>query len=123
MLLGVMGIIVFSVSEMSENKKQRFNVWILLALSIVTLIVDVIALSAILYRLSEYGFTPNRTAVLGSNMLIFGNLVWIMVDLYKASFKKAPINKVELTIARYLPIYMLWTVIVVFGFPLIFGMK
>jgi len=118
-----MGIIVFSVSEMSENKKQRFNVWILLALSIVTLIVDVIALSAILYRLSEYGFTPNRTAVLGSNMLIFGNLVWIMVDLYKASFKKAPINKVELTIARYLPIYMLWTVIVVFGFPLIFGMK
>ncbi|MBN2600987.1 MAG: DUF4153 domain-containing protein, partial [Candidatus Marinimicrobia bacterium] len=123
LLLGVMAIIVFSVSEISVNKKQRFNKLILFALSIITLIVDLVALSAILYRLGEFGFTPNRTAVLGSNLLIFGNLVLIMIDLYNVEFKGKKIKTVELTIARYLPIYTAWTMFVSFGLPFIFGMK
>jgi hypothetical protein len=123
MLLGVMAIIVFSVSETSVNKRQRFNELTLLLLTIVTLIVDLVALSAILYRLGEFGFTPNRTAVLGSNLLIFGNLVLIMIDLYKVGFKGKEIKSVELTIARYLPIYTIWTIFVTFGLPLIFGLK
>jgi len=123
MLLGVMGIIVFSISETSINKKQKFNEMTLFMLTIVTLIIDLVALSAILYRLGEYGFTPNRTAVLGSNLLIFGNLILIMIDLYKVNFKSAGIKKVELTISKYLPIYMIWTIFVVIGFPLIFGLK
>lgn len=123
MLLGVMGIIVFSVSETSLNKKQRFNEMILLMLSIITLIVDLIALSAILYRLGEFGFTPNRIAVLGSNLLIFGNLVLIMIDLYRVNFKNSEIKIVEMTIAKYLPIYALWTIFMVFILPFIFGLK
>ncbi|MDI3520885.1 MAG: hypothetical protein PWR04_873 [Anaerophaga sp.] len=123
LLLGVMAIIVFSVSETSEGEKQKFSELTLFVLSIITLMVDLIALSAIVYRLGEYGFSPNRTAVLGSNLLIFGNLVWIMIELYKVCFKDDDIKKVELIIARYLPVYALWTIFVTFGFPLIFGMK
>lgn len=123
MLLGVMGIIVFSVSEASAIKKQKFTEITLFALSIITLIVDMVALSAILYRLGEFGFTPNRTAVLGSNLLIFGNLVLIMIDLYKVNFKNKPVKEVELTIAGYLPVYLTWTIFVVFAMPFIFGMK
>ncbi len=123
MLLGVMGIIVFAVSETSINKKQRFNEIILLVLSVVSLIIDLVALSAILYRLGEFGFTPNRVAVLGSNLLIFANLVLIMVDLIKVNFKNGEINQVELTIAKYLPIYTMWTVFVVFTLPIIFSFK
>lgn len=123
MLLGVMGIVVFSISETSVNRKQRFNELTLFALSIITLIIDLVALSAILYRLGEYGFTPNRTAVLGSNLLIFGNLLLIMIDLYKINFKNKEIKQVEFTIAKYLPIYTLWTIFVVFGLPWIFGLK
>jgi hypothetical protein len=124
MLLGVVAIIFFSVSGTSVNKKQRFSELILFTLSIITLIVDLIALSAILYRLGdEYGFTPNRTAVLGLNLLIFVNLILIMIDLYKVGFKGKEIKTVELTIAGFLPIYTVWTFLVTFGFPLIFGMK
>lgn len=123
MLLGVMAIIVFSVSETSNNKKQRFNEWILLLLSMVTLIIDLVALSAILYRLGEYGFTPNRTAVLGSNLLFFGNLVLIMIDLYRVNFKNKEISQVELRIAWYLPVYVVWSIFVVFALPFIFGLK
>jgi hypothetical protein len=123
MLLGVMGTIVFSVSEISLNKKQRFGETVLFILAIVTLLIDLIALSAIIYRLGAYGFTPNRTAVLGSNVLIIVNLSMFAVDLFKINFGNAEITKVEMTISRYLPVYAAWTFIVVFGFPLIFGMK
>jgi len=123
MLLGVMGIIVFSISETSIHKKQKFSEMILFVLTLVTLIIDLFALSAIFYRLSEFGITPNRMAVVGSNLLIFGNIVFIMIDLYKVNFKNADIKSVEMTISKYLPVYMLWTLIVVFGFPFIFGMK
>ena len=123
MLLGVMGIIAFSVSETSIHKKQKFNELIIFAIVVVTLIIDLVALSAILYRVGEYGFTPNRTAVFGSNLLIFINLTLIMVDLYRVNFKNKDIRQVELTIAGYLPIYALWTILVVFGFPFIFGLK
>jgi hypothetical protein len=123
MLIGVMAIIVFSVSESSVYGKQRFSEMVLFILSIVTLIVNLIALSAIFYRLGEYGLTPNRLAILGSNILIFINLILIMVDLYKINFMKADLEKVELTVAKYLPLYIVWIIIVIFGFPLIFGMR
>jgi hypothetical protein len=123
MLLGVMGIIVFSVSETSIKRKQKLNEMLLFILSIITLIINLIALSAIFYRLGEYGITPNRLAVLGSNILIFGNLVLIMIDLYKINFKKSEIEKVGLTISKYLPVYILWILIVIFAFPLFFRMK
>ena len=123
MLIGVMGIIIFSVSETSVYGKQRFSEMVLFILSIVALIVNLIALSAIFYRLGEYGLTPNRLAILGSNILIFINLILIMVDLYKINFMKADLEKVELTVAKYLPLYIVWIIIVIFGFPLIFGMR
>ncbi len=123
MLIGVMAVIVFSISETSSGSKQKFTEMILFVLSLVTVIIDLIALSAIFYRLGAFGFTPNRLAVLGSNILVLINLVIIIIDLYKVNFRKALIKDVEHTIARYLPVYLAWVVFVVFAFPLIFGMK
>jgi hypothetical protein len=123
MLLGVMGIIVFSISETSIHNKQKFSEMVLFALTAVTLVIDLFALSAIFYRLSSFGITPNRMAVVVSNILIFGNIVLIMIDLYKVNFKNADIKSVGMTISKYLPVYLVWTLIVVFCFPFIFGMK
>ncbi len=123
MLLGVMAVIVFSIPETSATRKQKFNEMILFILSIITVMIDLIALSAIFYRLGTFGITPNRLAVLGSNILILGNLVLLINDLYKVNFKKALVKEVELTIAKYLPVYLIWMLFVIFGFPLIFSMK
>jgi hypothetical protein len=123
MLIGVMAVIVFSISETSIIKKQKFNELTLFVLSIVTVIIDLIALSAIFYRLGTFGITPNRLAVLGSNILILANLAWLIFELYKVNFKKALIREVELTIAKYIPVYLIWILLVIFGFPLIFSMR
>lgn len=123
MLLGVMGIIIFSVSETSAIRNQKFNEIILFALSIITIIIDLIALSAIFYRLGEYGLTPNRLAVLVSNILVLINLILIMTDLFRINFKKEEFKIVEMSVSKFLPVYLLWIITVIFGFPLIFGMK
>lgn len=123
MLLGVMAIVVFSVAGTASHEKQHFNEWILFMLSLLTLAVDLVALSAIIYRVGEFGFTPNRTAVLGSNLLILAHLVLITIDLFKVVWKGNEMKIVEQTIARYLPLYAAWTLFVAFFFPVIFGWK
>jgi hypothetical protein len=123
LLVGVMAIIFFSVAEMSKSTKSNIQVWILFLLSAMTIIVNCVALSAILFRISEWGFTPNRTAILGGNILILVNLVLVTAKIFKAVSRKEDVNEVGKVIASYLPIYFIWTIIVTFIFPLIFAFK
>jgi hypothetical protein len=123
MLLGVMALIIFSVSETSEIRNQKLNSSVLFALSVITIVIDLIALSAIFYRLGEYGLTPNRLAVLVSNILILGNLILIMFDLFRVNFRGREFKTVEFTVSKYLPVYLVWIIFVTFGFPFIFGMR
>lgn len=122
LLIGVMAIIFFSVAETSRSKSQA-EVWVLFLLSVVTIIVNGVALSAILFRISEWGITPNRAAVLGGNVLILANLLLVTWQLFRVLSKKAGITGVGKAITFYLPIYFLWTIIVTFLFPFIFGFK
>jgi len=123
LLIGVMAIIFFSVAETSKVTKSQTEIWVLFLLSAVTIIVNGIALSAILFRISEWGITPNRAAVLGSNALILINLLLVTAQLFKVISRKADVNEVGKTIASYLPVYFVWTIIVVFVFPFLFGFK
>ncbi|HMH31446.1 MAG TPA: hypothetical protein VK543_00360 [Puia sp.] len=122
LLIGVMAIIFFSVAETSKIKSLN-EVWVLFLLSVVTIIVNGIALSAILFRIAALGITPNRAAVLGGNVLMLINLLLVTVQLFRVISKKANITKVGKVIAFYLPIYFLWTIVVTFIFPLLFGFK
>lgn len=123
LLIGVMALIFFSVAESTGKKKIGIDFWILLFLSIVTILVNGIALSAILFRISEWGITPNRMAVLGSNILMLIHLLMIGFKLFKTITRQLEAFEVGKTIVRYIPIYFLWAALVVFIFPLIFGFK
>lgn len=123
LLIGVMAIIFFSVAETSDTNKSRAGVWVLLLLSVVTIIVNGVALSAIVFRISEMGFTPNRTAVLGANILILINLLLVSAQLFAVISRKAELGGVGKVMARYLPVYLVWTIIVTVLFPLVFGFK
>jgi hypothetical protein len=123
LLLGVMALIFFSVAESSRTFKHNAEIWILTFLSIVTIIINGIALSAILYRIIDGGITPNRAAVLGGNSIIFINLVLVTVQLIRTLSKKSDISSVGNVITRYLPVYLAWVAIVTFLFPFLFGFK
>ena len=123
LLVGVMALIFFSVAEGSSKERQPFGIWILLLLSLATIVVNGVALSAIIFRISEWGFTPNRTAVLGGNILILTHLLVVSWRLYHSAAKEAELSQVGRSIVIYLPVYMLWSAVVVFLLPVIFGFE
>jgi hypothetical protein len=122
MLLAVMAIIVFSVSELDKSKERNINVLILFALAVLALITNSIALVAIITRVAN-GLTPNRTVVLVSNILIFVNLILIAKNLFLSYLKSNQLDSVENTVAKYLTIYFVWTIIVIFVLPFVFWFK
>ena len=123
LLMGVMALILFSIAEAGKANKNKFSLMTLFGLSALTIIVNGIALSAIVYRINEFGFSANRIAVLGGNLLIFINLALVSYKLFLTSFKNGSIEEIEETIASYLPIYAIWTGLVAFLMPLIFQFK
>jgi hypothetical protein len=122
LLIGVMGIIFFSFSE-SDKTKTATEIWILFLLSAITIIVNGIAISAILFRITEWGITPNRAAILGVNVLILVHLFLVTTKLFRLVQGKNNIATVGKSIASFLPIYFIWTILVTFIFPLLFGFK
>lgn len=123
LLVGVMAIIFFSIAEASRHEKTATEIWILLMLSFVTIIVNGIVLAAILFRISSWGLTPNRLAVLGGNVLILINILLVTRQLYLVASKKKDAAEVGTSIAAYLPVYAAWAIIVTFLFPVIFGFR
>jgi hypothetical protein len=122
MLLAVMAIIVFSVSELDKSRSKDFNVLVLFCLSVLAIIINAIVFSAIITRVG-YGLTPNRTVVLISNLLIFGNLILISRQLFRTYFMDDSLDGVEQAVAKYLTVYALWTLVVVFVLPFVFQFR
>ncbi|MFA6126291.1 MAG: hypothetical protein WC699_03205 [Bacteroidales bacterium] len=122
MLLGVLALIIFSVSGIGEEKSGNKNQLILILLSVAAIVINSIALSAIISRVME-GLTPNRLVVLITNLLIFINLILIAVKLIRIRFKGVATEGIEKTVAGYLTVYAIWTVIAIFILPLAFGFR
>lgn len=123
LLIGVMALILFSVAETAGDQKSKIASSLLFLLSLVTVIVNSIALSAIIFRISEWGLSPNRLAVLGGNILMLIHLLLVCYRLMRVLLGRDENERVEKTIAQFLPVYSLWTIFVTFLVPLIFGFK
>ncbi len=119
LLIIVMAIILFSIAETSKTDNNRFGIIVLFLLSAVTIIVNGIALSAIIFRISEWGFTPNRLAVLGSNILILVNLILVTNNLFHTLLNKNNPEEIGKPISAFLQIYFIWIAIVTFLFPFV----
>jgi len=123
LLIGVLAIIIFSVTEATKNNRSNFTLFILFGLSTLTIISNGIALSAIAFRLFEFGITANRMAVLGGNLLIFSHLILVAHALLLVIRRKAALQKVDYAIALFIPIYGIWAAIVTIIMPLLFNFK
>ena len=91
-----------------------------LVLVVSALVIDVLALTAILSRISEFGWTPNRTAGLGLNVVLLANLLWSGWLLAAFLRGKRPFVDLDRWQTTYIPVYAAWAAIVVVVFPLIF---
>ncbi len=119
-LLSVLAVSIFSITESGTDEKKNISDYINFALIVLALIIDSVALSAIVFRLSTYGITPNRLAVLGVNILIWSNLIWIMLSYMRFLQNKTGPSTIQDAVTKYLPVYGLWAAFVTLVFPLIF---
>jgi hypothetical protein len=122
MLIGVMALILFASGNKQESTSKFVHIN-LTALSWVAIAINLIAVSAIVFRIVQGGFTPNRVTVLGSNILILVHLVWVSLALTKQIKGKKDTAAIQNAIALFIPAYMIWAAINIFIFPFLFGGK
>jgi hypothetical protein len=121
LLLVTWAMSVFYIIGHNPLKDSKLMNIIHIGLLASTLVVNAIALSAILYRWAELGTTPNRVAVTGANILIFIHLIRITYQCIQRNFLGNTQQSIESTIASFLPIYSLWSVVVVVVLPIAFN--
>lgn len=120
LLLVVLLITVFSIVERDKDSSTGLIDYINIALATVTLVINAIALAAILFRLASYGFTPNRVTVLGANLIIMVHLArmcWAYVRVVRGNARFSSMRGV---VTGYLPVYGAWAAVVAFVLPLVF---
>jgi hypothetical protein len=123
LLMIVLGLCVFSVTERHPARAAGVFDFMSVALVAVTLVINGVALSAILFRLGSLGLTPNRIAVLGLNLLVFAHLAGIAWHYTRFLRKRGTFGGIEKWIVTWIPVYVVWCLIVAVGFPLIFWFK
>lgn len=120
LLLVVLGMTVFSIAERGDQPEVGWSDYVNVALLVVTLVVDLIALSAILFRLTSYGFTPNRVVVLGANLVVMVHLAWTCRAYLGLIRGKSGAAAIRRAVAGYLPVYAVWAALVAFVLPFVF---
>jgi hypothetical protein len=123
LLVLVVGLLLYAISARDPQKPAGFFDVLQFALVICALLVDAMALWAILARISAFGFSPNKVAALGENIILVGNLGWSAVLYWRFLSKRAGFAALERWQTSYLPVYAAWAWIVVVVFPLVFGFK
>ena len=76
LLVLVVGLVLYAASARDPLAPPNLFDALQLLLIVSALAVDAVALAAIAARSSEFGFTPNRVAALGENLILLANLTW-----------------------------------------------
>ena len=123
LLAVVVGLVLYAASARDPQAPPDFFDGLQLLLVVSALVVDGAALAAIAARISEFGFTPNRVAALGENLILLVNLVW-SARLYAVFLRhRGSFAVLERWQIAYLPVYAAWAALVVVVFPPAFGYR
>ena len=121
LLVLVLGLLLYAISARDPQAPPDAFDALQLVLVVSALVVDAVALTAITARISEFGFSPNKVAALGENLILLVNLAW-SAWLYARFLRgRGPFGALERWQTSYLPVYAAWAAIVVVLFPPLFG--
>jgi hypothetical protein len=120
LLVVVLGLLLYSVSARDPRLPPGGFDVMQVVLVVSALLADAVALWAISARITEFGFTPNRVAALGVNMILLVNLAWSAVLYIRFLRERGSFTDLERWQTNYLPIYAVWAAIVVIVFPIVF---
>jgi hypothetical protein len=122
LLVLILALLLYSISARDPRSPPGAFDVMQVVLVVSALLADAVALWAIGARITEFGFSPNRVAVLGMNVILLVNLAWSAVVYVRfLRGQSGSFAVLERWQTNYLPVYSVWAAMVVIVFPPVFG--
>lgn len=121
LMVVVLALVLYGMSARDPSTPPGWTDRIQLVSVISALVLDLMVLGAMIARIGELGFTPNRTAALGLNLLLLADLAgtaWLSTRFLTGH---TTFHRLERWQTNYLPVFALWAAIVVVVVPPLFA--
>jgi len=119
----VFALLLYSFSARDHLARPGLNDWVQMTLVCTALLVDLLALWAVGSRISSFGFTPNRVAALGENVVLLVNLAGSALLYARFLRGRVAFSRLVDWQTTYLYVIAGWAAIVAFIFPLLFRFR
>src|SRR5918996_1864678 len=121
LLLVVLALVLYGMSARDPSTSPDWMDGIQLVAVVSALVLDVMVLGAMIARIGELGFTPNRTAALGLNLVLLVNLAGAAWLSARFLARRSRLHRLERWQTTYLPVFALWAATVVVILPPLFA--
>jgi hypothetical protein len=121
MLVVVFGLVLYGISARDTIALPGWMDRIQLVAVVSALVLDVMVLGAMVARIGELGFTPNRAAALGLNIVLLVNLAGAAWLSARFIIGRGIFHRLESWQTTYLPVFALWAAAVVVVLPPLFS--
>ncbi len=122
LLLVVLALVLYGMSARDPSTSSPgWMDGIQLVAVVSALVLDVMVLGSMIARIGELGFTPNRAAALGLNLVLLVNLAgaaWLSARFLR---RRSTLHRLERWQTTYLPVFALWAATVVVILPPVFA--
>jgi hypothetical protein len=121
LMVVVLGLVLYGMSARDPSQGPAWMDRIQLVAVVSALVLDLMVLGTMIGRIGELGFTPNRTAILGLNLLLLVNLAgaaWLSTRFLTG---RSTYHRLERWQTGYLPVFAVWAAVVVVVIPPLFS--
>ena len=121
LMVVVVGLVLYGISAREPSQAPGWMDRIQLAAVLSALLLDAMVLASMAARIGDLGFTPNRVAALGLNLVLLVNLgvtAWLSIRFLT---RHGSLHRLERWQTAYLPVFALWAAAVVVILPPAFG--
>ena len=121
LLVVVLGLVVYGMSAREPSTSPDWMDRVQLVAVVSASALDVMVLGVMIARIGDLGFSPNRTAALGLNLVLLVNLTvaaWLSARFLR---RRSTLHRLERWQTTYLPVFALWAAAVVVVVPPLFG--
>jgi hypothetical protein len=120
LLVVVLALVLYGMSARDPSTSPEWMDAVQLVAVVSALVLDLMVLGAMIARIGDLGFTPNRTAALGLNLVLLVNLAVAAWLSARFLMRRSRLHRLERWQTTYLPVFALWAAAVVVILPLVF---
>jgi hypothetical protein len=121
LLLVVLALVLYGMSARDPSTSPEWMDGIQLVAVVCALVLDVMVLGTMVARIGELGFSPNRTAALGLNLVLLVNLAGAAWLSARFLMRRSKLHRLERWQTSYLPVFALWAAAIVVVLPPLFS--